>query len=90
MNTYVVSSAVSTGCGVRASYVNLDAVLSLKSWALQNSAKWIAAASEIIFFYLIRSDPVVFLRQIPHATLCSRLFVALTAISLSTSTERTR
>lgn len=90
MNTYVISSAVSTGYISTASYFKLDAVLSLKSWALQNSARWIAADSEIIFCYLIRSGPVVFLRQIPFATLCSRLSIAQTAISLSTLIEKPR
>lgn len=90
MNTYVIYSAVSTGYISKASCFNLDAVLSLKSWALPKSAQWIAADSEIIFCYLIRLSPVVFLRQIPFAILCSRLSMARTAISLSTLTERTR
>lgn len=84
MKTNVVSSAVSI-----ASYFNWCSAVAEKL-SSSKQCKIIAADSEIIFSYLIRSGPVVFLIQIPFATLCNRWSVAQTAISLSTLTERTR
>jgi len=43
----VISSAVSAGYISTDSYFNFNAMLSLKRWTFQNSARWIAADSKI-------------------------------------------